>query len=127
MMKGRVGFQFQQNTLQTGTTLNINTPDYNLQGDIIELSRQNPNLDTQQTKVLGETQVPTSIARTMEVGDRYQINNKKIAEITSLDIYPTGNPNTRYVFLGINLNTLGIGGNQMFGTTNIQIGNTNTV
>lgn len=67
-MKGRVGFQFQQNTLQTGTTLNINTPDYNLQGDIIELLRQNPNLDTQQIKVLGETQVPTSIARTIEVG-----------------------------------------------------------
>lgn len=99
-----------------GRELTVQTDAYTVRGTIRDVNGS-ASLPTTTTKVLLNTTVPASTARSMDVGDAYRVAGREVATVESLSVYGTQSPDRKRVFVGLSLQTLTRDDRPQFGGT----------
>ncbi|MFW6018886.1 MAG: DUF4330 family protein, partial [Halapricum sp.] len=76
------------------------------------------------TQIAVETTVSNTVANAIEVGDTFDIANRSIASVQTVDVYPTGDDTTRRVLLGLDLQTVARDSGAYFGNDRVALGTT---
>ncbi len=116
-------FKYNGETKRVGDTITINTQDYNIQGNIINLASENPRLDTKTTSLVLETTTSKNLAYRINRYDTYSVGSNSIATINSFVFYPTEKQNQTHGLIHLDLETINLSGVRYFGDTRLQIGN----
>lgn len=115
-------FEFRGDQLRLGQTLPIQTPEYEVEGEVTQVERSGDRLPVQDTEFVMETTVSPDTASELDVGDEFQVGGEIVAEITELETFPRGDD--QYLLVGISAETIQQGGSQFFGETRLSIGAT---
>lgn len=115
-------FEFRGEPLRLGQTLSIQTPDYELEGEVTRVQESGETLPVETSEfILGAT-VDADTAAEIEAGDEFQIAGETIAEISALETFPRGDE--QFVLIGISARTIQQSGSQFFGTSRLSVGAT---
>jgi hypothetical protein len=114
--------RFGGTTLRAGESIALTTAEYQLTGTVRSISQGEPTLHVTQTPVVLQTTIPTDTADAITVGDEYRVSNQSVASVEAIQRYPTGDPTTQRLQIGVTLQTIDIGGERRFGTTAVRAG-----
>ena len=113
--------QLGSTTVRQGATVPFVTNDYELDARI---ERLETGLERASTTVLVTDTLDVEDAAAIEEGDQYVVAGHPVATVESVDVYGTGDPDRREVYVGLSLSTLEYGELPRFGSTLIQRGAT---
>lgn len=91
--------EFGSTPLRLGERLQLNTGEYSLRGSILRVGAR--ELPTAERDVLLRTGMPADEASQLSVGDEYEVNGQTVATVRSVDVYGTGSPERRLVYVGV--------------------------
>lgn len=114
-------FEWAGEPLRSGEPIEIVTPDYAVEGEVIAFDREGETLPTTQTAVFTRTTVDAATAEAISVGDTYTVNGQPVAEIESLQLYP-GDGGEQTALVGLTLETIAIGGVTNYGPSAVRLG-----
>lgn len=114
-------FTFGGEPLRGGQALSIETLDYEADGEITRVEREDPDLRTSETAVFSIATVSAGISDDLAVGDTYTVNGQEVGTIESLRLYPTED-SERLALLGLSLQTHDRTGVPHFGADPVRVG-----
>ncbi|QDX40818.1 DUF4330 family protein [Salarchaeum sp. JOR-1] len=114
--------QFANQSITLGANVPLTTTEYSVTGQVTQLGTTGLNLTT--TDVVMETTVATTTAQALSAGDTYRIHNTTVAEVTSIQVYPTGNPTQKRALIGLSLRTVIQDGTPTFAGAPVKLGTT---
>lgn len=117
-------FEFRGGPLRRGDALTVETPGYEVSGDVLDLDRENASLSTGRLPVLVEASVTPSTAALLDRGDVYRLDDRSVATVTESTVAAAGNGENRTALLGLSLRTVRHSGNTYFGDTRVLVGQT---
>jgi hypothetical protein len=80
------------------------------------------DLDRESAQAVIRTTVDEDVSELLAVGDWYRLANHTVAEITALQRFPGQNADQHQVVLGLEFETVRVGGDRYFGGTRIAVG-----
>jgi hypothetical protein len=104
-----------------GRGLSVVTDVYEISGTITNIGGGN-SLTTGQQEVLVQTTVDTSTATAIEVGDTFEVRQRSLATVESVQAYGTTNPDRKRLLVGLQLNTIDRGDGPRFAGQQIREG-----
>ncbi|MBX0287830.1 DUF4330 family protein [Haloarcula salinisoli] len=104
-----------------GRTLRMNTSQYDLKGQISDISGES-SLDTSTTTVVLRQTVSADTASAVTPGDEINVGGRTAATIEDVAVYPTANANKRRVLVEANVSSYTQQDSRRFGGTNIRTG-----
>lgn len=117
----RPRFEFRGEQLRVGQQLPIQTPDYEVEGEIVQLQRSGEQLPVTESDFLVETTVSESTADELSTGDEYRVAGETLAEITDIQQFPAEDGD-RTVLLGLSAQVLERDGGAHFGSIPVRVG-----
>jgi hypothetical protein len=96
-----------------GRSLSIVTDVYEVSGRITNIGGED-SLNTAQREVLVQTTVDTNTATAIQVGDRFEVRERSLATVESVQTYGTTNPDRKRLLVGLQLETLDRGDGPRF-------------
>ena len=96
-----------------GRSLSIVTDVYEVGGTITRVG-DNARLTTGQEEVLVQTTVETTTAEAIQEGDTFEVRQRTLGTVESVETYGTGNPDRKRVLVGLRLQTLDRGDGPRF-------------
>lgn len=115
-------FEFTNNRLHAGDTLSLTTDEYAVDGTVTAVARTNGGLGVTTTPVVIETTTSRTTADAITEGDTHTINGTPVATVASKYVYPTGNPTTAHLLVGLDLTTHTPSDTPQFGGRPLRIG-----
>jgi hypothetical protein len=117
-------FTYGGERLPAGSGFTLDTGAYTMRGRLTAISPANETLPTSVTPVRIETTVASTTAEAVETGDQYRLAGRTLAAITDVESYPVGDPNRRFLSIGVELRTITQGGNERFAGRQVTLGST---
>ena len=112
--------RFAGQSVRIGATVPFETDEYQLSAEIIE--RTTSQIETQQTELVVETTVPTSVAEDITAGDAYTVAGEPIVTVESVTSYVTGAADQRRVLIGATATVREEDGELRFGDRRLRVG-----
>lgn len=116
--------RFGERSIRFGSTIPFQTSEYELSGTIEQRDQSLDSSINEHRQVVIETNVDAAIEETISVGDTYEVAGESVAEIVSKTVYPTPDPTTKRLVLGIETITRTAAGAELFGDREIRTGTT---
>lgn len=104
-----------------GRSLSIVTDVYEVGGTITSIGGGD-SLPTGQREVLVQTTVDTSTATAVQAGDSFEIRQRSLATVESVQTYGTTNPDRKRLLVGLQLNTIDRGDGPRFAGQQVREG-----
>lgn len=104
-----------------GRQVALATDLYKMNGRIQAVGDQN-SLPASQSQALISDRLSAATADEIAAGDEIKAGGRTVATVESKQTYPTNDPNTQQVFLGVNVSTYRENGDQYFGSTPLRVG-----
>lgn len=115
-------FEFAGTLIRPGTSLTVDTLDYELDGTVVSMAAEGRSLSTEERTVTLQTELSAVTARQLTEGDTYDITGASVATLDSVTVYPTSEPDTRRAVLEVRLQTIQRDGTARFGETPMKLG-----
>lgn len=122
--EGPTQFLFGEEPFLVGQELTIKTVDYSVDGQISRVDAAGDSLSTAVTPVVLQTSVPANIVDDIQPGDTFDVNGDTIATLETVTVYPTADPMTKRVLLGVELLTRVDGDRRLFADREVWVGTT---
>jgi hypothetical protein len=113
--------QFGGTPVNVGRTIGLPVGGSQYNGTV---ERIGGGLSPQQHEVIVTTVVDADTATQLGAGDTYDVAGQSVANIESVDVYDTGNPDRKRIYAGLSVRTLGYGQDPRFGTDILEEGST---
>ena len=112
--------RFAGRSVRIGATVPFETDEYQLSAEII--ARGTSQIETEQTELVVETTVPTSVAEDITAGDAYTIAGEPIVTVESVTSYVTDAADQRRVLIGVTATVREDDGELRFGDRRLRVG-----
>jgi hypothetical protein len=98
-LRDEQSLRFGGTPLQAGRTLDLDTGEYALSGSVLRVGAS--EMPTVERDVVLRTTMPAAEASQLAVGEEYEVNGQTVATVRSVDVYGTGSPQRRLVYVGV--------------------------
>jgi len=112
--------RFGSTPLRLNESVQLNTEAYSLSGSILRVGVG--ELPTSERDVLLRTNMSADEAAALSVGDEYRVHGQTVATVQSVDVYGTGDPERRLVYVGVTYVTYEPGAEPQFAGTVVREG-----
>lgn len=116
-------FEYADERLRRGSDLTIDTTDYTVRGELLQMEASGDSLQTDTQSVLVRSTVDPTVATAVEEGDRYRLGDRTVATVDEVVVASGVGPN-RSALLGLSLETISRSGNVYFGDRRLLVGRT---
>lgn len=113
--------QFGGTPVNVGRTIGLPVGGSQYNGTV---ERIGGGLNPQQHEVIVTTVVDVDTATQLDAGDTYDVAGQSVANIESVGVYDTDNPDRKRIYAGLSVRTLGYGQDPRFGTDILEEGST---
>jgi len=121
--RGEEVFRFAGERLRIGQEIELDTLDYEADGEVIAVDPDGESLVTAETPVVLEATTTASTAAEIAEGDSYRLGGHELATVRSVTTYPIGD-DERYVLVEAGLSTVERDGSPTFAGRSLTLGTT---
>ncbi|WP_176548248.1 DUF4330 domain-containing protein [Natrinema sp. CBA1119] len=112
---------FADTRVQRGSDLDIETAEYDVAGEVLELSTEGETLNTSTLPVLIRADLGPSTAALVDRGDTYRIDGRTMATVEQAVVNPRTNRTNRTDLVGLSLRTIRYDGATYFGADRVLV------
>ncbi len=116
--------QFAGEPLRYGQELEIQTNEYVVGGTVTRIDESGESLSVESETFVLETEIDSSTAAEVSVGDEYRVGDRALLTVESLTVYATGEEETRRLVLGVTAEARQDGETALFGDRPLRSGST---
>lgn len=119
---GDPAFEFGGSRLRSGEPLAVETAEYEVRGEVVEVAAEGETLDVGRTQVVVESTLPSAVADTVDAGDAARIAGQRVATVERAVVAPVERGTDRPALVGLTLRTISYAGETYYGDAEVSIG-----